>query len=67
MFELPEDTQQIRDLAREFARSEIMPGAPSRDKNKAFPQEILGQLSEMGFMGMFVPEAYGGTGLPILD
>jgi len=67
MFELSEDTQQIRDLARDFARSEIIPGAAERDRTHAYPAEIVGQLAEMGFMGMFIPEEYGGTGLSILD
>ncbi len=67
MFELSEDTQQIRDLARDFARSAIQPGAAERDRSHRFPAEIITQLAEMGFMGMFVPEEYGGTGLSILD
>jgi len=67
MFELSEDTQQIQDLARDFATSVILPGAAERDRTHEFPKEIVGQLSEMGFMGMFIPEQYGGIGLSILD
>jgi alkylation response protein AidB-like acyl-CoA dehydrogenase len=67
MFELSEDQKQIRDLARDFARQEILPGAGERDRTHAFPREIVTQLSEMGFMGMFIPEEYGGTGLDILS
>jgi len=67
MFELTEDAQQIRDLARDFARNEILPGAADRDKNHTFPAELVKDLSEMGFMGMFVPEEFGGTGLDILN
>ena len=67
MFELPEDTLQIRDLARDFARSEILPGAMERDRTHAYPAEIVGQMAEMGFLGMFIPEAYGGAGLSVLD
>ncbi|MEE2751340.1 MAG: acyl-CoA dehydrogenase [Myxococcota bacterium] len=67
MFDLPEDTQQIRELARDFARSEILPGAAERDRTHAFPEALVAQLAELGFMGMFVPEQYGGTGLSILD
>ena len=66
MFQLPEDVAQIQGLAREFARSEILPGATERDHSHRFPKELVGQLSEMGFMGMFVPEAYGGAGLDVL-
>lgn len=67
MFELSEDHKQIQDLAREFARAEIMPGAPERDKTHEFPAELVSQLAEMGFMGMFVPEEYGGAGLDVLS
>jgi len=67
MFELSEDTQQIRDLARDFARNEILPGAPARDQSHEFPAELVSQLAEMGFLGMFIPDQYGGTGLDVLS
>ena len=67
MFDLSESTQQIRDLARDFARSEIAPGAAERDRTKQYPAELVQQLGEMGFMGMFIPEEYGGFGMSTLD
>ncbi len=67
MFELPEDVQEIRKLAREFARGEVLPGATERDRSHRFPAELVQQLGDMGFMGMFVPEQYGGAGLSILS
>lgn len=66
MFELSEEHQQIQSLAREFARGEILPGAQERDRTHAFPSELVAQLSELGFMGMFIPEEYGGAGLDVL-
>ena len=66
MFELPEDVQDIRTLARDFARSAVLPGATARDQSHAFPAELVAQLGEMGFMGLFVPEAYGGAGQSVL-
>ena len=66
MFELPEDIQEIQTLARDFARNEVLPGAQARDKEHAFPTDLVQKLGEMGFMGMFVPEAYGGAGLSTL-
>ncbi len=66
-FELPEDVLEIRNLARDFARAEIMPGAPERDRTHAFPAELVAELGDMGFMGMFVPEEYGGAGMNILS
>jgi alkylation response protein AidB-like acyl-CoA dehydrogenase len=67
MFDLSESTQQIRELARDFARSEIAPGAAERDLSKKYPAELIQQLGEMGFMGMFIPEEYGGFGMSTLD
>ena len=67
MFELSEDHQAIRDMTREFARAEIMPGAPERDRTHAFPADVVAQLAELGLLGVFVPEAYGGSGLDILS
>ena len=67
MFELPEGTLQIRDLARDFARAEVMPGAAERDRSHEFPRELINKLGELGFLGMFVPEQYDGGGLSVLD
>ena len=67
MFELSEEHRQIRDLARDFARGEVLPGAGDRDKSHAFPAALIDQLGEMGFMGMFVDPEYGGAGMDILS
>jgi len=67
MFELSEEHQQIRDLARDFARNEVLPGAMARDRSHAFPADLVRQLGEMGFMGMFVPDEWGGAGMDILS
>ena len=62
-----EDQSAIREAARDFARAEIEPGAAARDLNSEFPAEIIRQLGEMGFLGMTVPEAYGGGGVDFLS
>jgi alkylation response protein AidB-like acyl-CoA dehydrogenase len=62
-----EDQSAIREAARDFALSEIDPGAAARDASAEFPKEILKQLGEMGFLGMTVPEAYGGAGVDFLS
>ena len=62
-----EDQIAIRDAARDFAMSEIDPGAAARDASSEFPKDILKQLGEMGFLGMTVPEAYGGAGVDFLS
>lgn len=47
-------------MAAEFAREELWPGAEERDREARFPDEELRQMGELGFLGMQVPEAYGG-------
>ncbi|HJW32761.1 MAG TPA: acyl-CoA dehydrogenase family protein [Holophagaceae bacterium] len=64
---LSEDQLAIQEAAREFATAEIEPGAMARDHSAEFPKAIIGQLGEMGFMGMMVPEAYGGAGVDALS
>ncbi|WP_312469415.1 acyl-CoA dehydrogenase family protein [Rhizobium sp.] len=56
------DTQsQIRDLARDFARERLAPGAAERDRTHNFPRDELKEMGELGLLGMLVPEAYGGS------
>jgi alkylation response protein AidB-like acyl-CoA dehydrogenase len=58
---LSELQQQIRDLARDFARERLAPGAAKRDRDSLFPREELREMGELGLLGMLVPEAYGGS------
>jgi hypothetical protein len=58
---LTESQQQIRDMARDFARERLAPGAAERDRTSRFPWQELNQMGELGFLGMLVPEAYGGS------
>ncbi len=67
MFQLSDEHLQIRDMARDFARAEILPGAGARDHSHEFPTELIAKLSELGFMGMFIPEDLGGAGLDVLS
>ena len=67
MFCLTEDYLDIQAMARDFARNEVLPGAPARDQSHRFPTELVGQLAELGLMGVFIPEEYGGSGLDILS
>jgi len=66
-FNLTEEQIAIRDIARDFARSEIAPTAIERDIKAEFPFEIVKKLGEMGFMGMMVPPEWGGAGLDTLS
>ncbi|HWT58276.1 MAG TPA: acyl-CoA dehydrogenase family protein [Rhizobium sp.] len=58
---LSELQQQITDLARDFARDRLAPGAARRDREHLFPREELKEMGELGLLGMLVPEAYGGS------
>ncbi|PQA73449.1 acyl-CoA dehydrogenase family protein [Brucella oryzae] len=58
------DTQeQIRDAARQFAQERLAPGAAARDREHAFPRAELAEMGELGFLGMLVPEEWGGSDL----
>jgi alkylation response protein AidB-like acyl-CoA dehydrogenase len=61
-FEMTENLKMVRDLARNFAEKEIRPHVMKYDEAQEFPLEISRKLGELGFMGVVVPEAYGGSG-----
>jgi len=58
---LTEEQEQIRDAARQFAQERLAPGAARRDREHAFPRAELTEMGELGFLGMLVPEAHGGS------
>lgn len=60
---LDETQEQIRDTARDFAQERLAPGAAKRDEQSLFPRAELTEMGELGFLGMLVPEAYGGSDL----
>ena len=66
-FALSDDEKLIRDTARTLAREVIAPRAPEVDWSGQFPHDNVKQLAELGFMGMMVPEEYGGAGLSTLS
>jgi len=65
-FQLTEQQRMIRDAARDFALKELAPHAAQWDRNETFPAEAVKKLGELGFMGMNVPEQYGGAGLDMV-
>ncbi len=62
-FELSEDQQRVRQVARDFAEAELGDRIAPYDERHEFPHEIVRKLGPLGFMGVLVPEEYGGTGL----
>jgi alkylation response protein AidB-like acyl-CoA dehydrogenase len=63
---LSELQQQISDVARDFARDRLAPGAAKRDREHLFPRDELKEMGELGLLGMLVPEAYGGSDTGVL-
>ncbi len=57
---LDETQTAIRDMARQFAKAELWPGAEERDREARFPKAELAAMGQLGFLGMQVPERYGG-------
>jgi butyryl-CoA dehydrogenase len=62
-FDLSEEQRMIRDTARDFAAREVAPKASELDKNGRWPDEIVKKMAELGFLGMMVPQEYGGGGM----
>ena len=60
---LEEHQIMVRDTAREFAENELKPNAAKWDAHHTFPAEAIAGLGELGFLGMLVPEEYGGAGM----
>lgn len=60
---LTEEHEMIRDSAREYAERTLKPFAAQWDQQEVFPKEALGVAAENGFLGLTVPEQYGGAGL----
>jgi alkylation response protein AidB-like acyl-CoA dehydrogenase len=58
-----EDIKLIRESARNFAEKNIRPYLMEWDESQFFPREVFRMMGEQGFMGVVVPEAYGGSGL----
>ena len=63
MFELNEEQLMIQKAARDFARTECLPGVIERDEHQRFPLEQVTKLAELGFLGMMVKPEYGGAGM----
>jgi alkylation response protein AidB-like acyl-CoA dehydrogenase len=66
-FQLTEDQREIQALARDFGRAEIEPNAADWDRAHGFPRELIAKLAELGFMGVCIPEGYGGAGADFLS
>jgi short-chain 2-methylacyl-CoA dehydrogenase len=61
-FDLDQDQELVRSTVREFAQQRVAPAAEELDRESRFPYELVGELAELGLMGMTIPEEYGGAG-----
>ena len=61
--ELTHNLNMIAETARDFAEKNIRPNIMDWDESQTFPVELFHQLGDMGFMGIVVPEEYGGSDL----
>lgn len=62
-FDYSETQKMIADSAREFAEVHIRPNVMKWDESQEFPLETMKKAGRMGFLGVLVPESYGGSGL----
>ena len=66
-FSLSEEHIMIRDAAREFAQTELLPGVIERDEKQHFPKELIKKMGDMGFLGMMAPTEFGGGGMDTIS
>src|SRR5512139_3530698 len=62
-FDLTEEQNLTRQAVRDFAEKEIAPVAPELDANEEFSVELTLKMGELGLLGCFVPEKYGGSNM----
>ena len=58
---LTDEQRMIRDMARDFAREQLVPNAAQWEKDRWIPDAVVAQMGELGLLGMVVPEEWGGT------
>lgn len=66
-FNLSEEHIMIRDAARDFAQTELLPGVIERDNKQHFPDDLVKKMGELGFMGIMVDPKYGGSGMDTIS
>lgn len=66
-FSFSEEHEMIREAARDFAKTELLPGVIERDNKQEFPTEQVKKMGELGFLGMMVDPTYGGGGMDTIS
>ncbi|MEQ6122075.1 acyl-CoA dehydrogenase [Reichenbachiella sp. MALMAid0571] len=62
-FNFTEEQLAVKEAAREFAQSELLPGVIDRDNSQTFPKEEIKKMADLGFLGMMVDPKYNGGGM----
>jgi alkylation response protein AidB-like acyl-CoA dehydrogenase len=66
-FDLTEEQEYVRQAARDFARTELLPGVIERDEKQIFPAEQVKKIGALGFLGMMTSTEYGGGGMDTIS
>jgi alkylation response protein AidB-like acyl-CoA dehydrogenase len=66
-FELTEEQRMVKEAAADFAKNTLLPKAQEFDEKEEIPKEIYKELGELGYMGMLLPEEYGGSNLDFVS
>lgn len=66
-FNSNENQQMIAQMVRDFAEKEIKPNMMVWDKEEYFPVETMKKMGELGLLGIFIPETYGGSGFSYFE
>ncbi len=66
-FSLTDEQRVVRDAARDFALKEIDPIVEEIDEAQRFPHELFAKAGELGFLGILIPEEYGGAGMGYVE
>ena len=65
-FQFTEEQLMIRDTAKEFAEEQIMPREMEIEEKGEYPRDLIMKMAELGFLGMIIPEEYGGSGMDMV-
>jgi butyryl-CoA dehydrogenase len=66
-FQLTDDQAMVQKTARDFATLEVLPKAAEIDREHRHPKELVARMAELGFLGIAVPEQYGGGGMDVVS
>ena len=66
-FNLTEEHLMIKDAARDFAQTELLPGVIERDNKQEFSDELVKKMGDLGFLGIMVDPKYGGSGMDAIS